>query len=280
MNTKFNRITQVLNEKIKILLGISFACFLFILFFQPFPGDRFDFNNRLLFIAGFGAILFFIMFLVKIAWPWIINRKTNDENKTVLNRNLSSFIILVLSSVAFTFYLRYVGQVSISFYVVFKVVLICLAAPATFKLYDMYRELMRQNDSLLLQVDSLEKKISKYEEESLNKSIEFISETGTDNLSLLISEVILVQSADNYVEITYLEGDSFRKKLIRNTLKNIEIQLRQYPNFIRCHRTCIVNLHFVEKLHHESGQHWLNIRGSDEKIPVSRQYLLKLKEVL
>ena len=280
MNTRFDRITQFLNEKIKILLSISFAVFLFILFFQPFPGDKFDFNDRLLFIAGFGVILFIIMFLVKIACPWVINRKRNDENNTVINQYLSSFIILVLSSVAFTFYLRYVGQVSISFYVVFKVVLICTAAPLSFKLYDMFRELKRQNDSLVSQVETLEKKISKYEEESLNQLIEFVSESGTDNLSLLIAEVILVQSADNYVEISYMEGNNVRKKLIRNTLKNIEIQLKQYPNFIRCHRTCIVNLHFVEKLHHEYGQHWLKIRGSDEKIPVSRQYLLKLKEVL
>lgn len=280
MNTRFNRITHVLNEKIKILLGTSFAVFLFILFFQPFPGDRFDFNNRLLFIAGFGAILFFIMFLVKIAWPWIFNRKRGDENKTLINQYLSSFIILILSSVAFTFYLRYVGQVNISFYVVFKVVLICMAGPLTFIIYDIYKDLKRQNESLLSQVETLEKKISKYEEESLNKSIEFVSETGTDNLSLLIAEVILVQSADNYVEISFMEGENIRKKLIRNTLKNIEIQLKQYPNFVRCHRTCIVNLHFVEKLHHEAGQHWLNIRGSAEKIPVSRQYLLKLKEIL
>ncbi|NSW93791.1 MAG: LytTR family transcriptional regulator [Bacteroidales bacterium] len=279
MNTRFNRIVKVMNEKVKIMLGISFAVFLFILFFQPFPGDRFDFNNRLLFVAGFGAIIFIIMFLVKIVWLWISNRIRHDGDRAETDPYLSGLIVLILSSVAFNFYLRYVGMVSISFYVVFKVALICLIAPVILILYDKHSKLTNLKDSLSLKIEALEKKILLYEEESLNKSIEFISETGPDKLSLSIAEIVFVRSADNYVEVTYKEGENFRKKLIRNTLKNVEIQLRQYPNFIRCHRTFIVNLHHVGKLHHESGQHWLSIKGADEKIPVSRQYLLKLKEL-
>lgn len=280
MNSRLARISQIVNERLRILLGISFAVFLFILFFQPFPGDRFDFNNRLLFVGGFGAIMFLVMFLIRIVWYWIINRRRRIDNKSEINPYLSGLIILLLSSVAFSFYLLYVGQVSISFYLVFKVVLICLAAPAILIVHDKYLALIHQRDYLASQIEALGKKIQRYEEESLNKSIEFISESGTENLSLLIAEVVLVQSADNYVEVTYMEGESIRKKLIRNTLKNIEIQLRQFPNFIRCHRTCIVNIHYAEKLHHESGHYWLSIRGSIGKIPVSRQYLLKLKEIL
>jgi len=75
-----------------------------------------------------------------------------------------------------------------------------------------------------------------------------------------------------------MEGDNYRKKLIRNTLRNIELQIRQYSNFIRCHRICIVNLHYIDKLIRRDSNHWLIIRGFDEQVPVSRQYLLKLKE--
>jgi DNA-binding LytR/AlgR family response regulator len=82
------------------------------------------------------------------------------------------------------------------------------------------------------------------------------------------------------VEIVYKEGESCKKKLIRNTLRNIETQIKQYTNFIRCHRTCIVNVHFIERLDRDSNNHWLIIRGFDETIPVSRQFLLKVKEAL
>jgi DNA-binding LytR/AlgR family response regulator len=77
-----------------------------------------------------------------------------------------------------------------------------------------------------------------------------------------------------------MEGQKLKKALIRNTLKNIELQIKQYSNFIRCHRTFVVNLHYVVKLNHDYNSHWVTIKGYDEKVPVSRQYLLKLKEAL
>jgi len=280
MFLKISQLVKLLNERLRLLLSISFAIFLFILFFQPFPLDRFDFDNRLLIMGGFGVIVFVFMYLVPIAFPWIIIRNNQKENEPVLTSYMSGFIIFLLCSVAFTFYLRYVGFVDISFYIVFKVVLICLAPPAALKLYDINSGLIKQNESLISERKKIQKQVEKYEEDNLNKSIEFVSETTTDNLTLLISEVVFIQSADNYVEIAYMDGDNLRKKLIRNTLKNIEFFIKQYSNFIRCHRTCIVNMHYIEKLHQDYSTHWITIKGSNEKIPVSRQYLLKLKEAL
>jgi DNA-binding LytR/AlgR family response regulator len=280
MNSKINQLVQVLNQKLSLLISISFGIFLFILFFQPFPLERFDFNNRLLIIAGFGGIVFLFMLLIRIVFPWMIQKSNQNPNEPVLTSYLNGFIILALCSVAFVFYLRYVGSVRISFYIVFKVVLICLAPPVALKLYDVNKELFQQNESLVSERKIIQKQIEKYEEDNLNKSIEFISETSTENLNLLIAEVIFIQSADNYVEIAYMECDTFKKKLIRNTLKNIELQIKQYSNFIRCHRTCIVNMHYIEKLNQDYGSHWITIKGYQEKIPVSRQYLLKLREAL
>ncbi len=280
MNKKFDRFVQLLNKEIRLLLSISFGIFLFILFFQPFPLERFDFNNRLLFVAGFGAIVFFFMFLLRIAFPRIIQKNDQNGSEPALSLYLGSLIILTLCSVAFTFYLRYVGFVSISFYIVFKIVLICLAPPVALKLYDVNKGLIQQNESLISERKTIQKQIEKYEEDNLNKSIEFISETGTENLTLLIAEIIFIQSADNYVEIVYMDGNNFKKILIRNTMKNIELQIKPYSNFIRCHRSCIVNMHYIEKLHQDYSSHWIILKGYQERIPVSRQYLLKLREAL
>jgi DNA-binding LytR/AlgR family response regulator len=280
MNNKFNHLVQLLNEKLGLFLSISFGIFLFILFFQPFPGDRFDFNNRLLFVAGYGGIVFLFMFLVQVALPWLVEDNHQDGNEPVLSSYLGSFIILSLSSVAFVFYMRYVGFISISFYIVFKVVLICLVPPVVLRLYDTNKELSHQKESLISDKKLLQKQVEKYEDDNLNKSIEFVSEISTENLTLLIAEVAFIQSADNYVEIVYKQGDDFKKELIRNTLKNIELQIKQYSNFIRCHRICIVNIHYVEKLNKSYTSHWITLKGYDEKIPVSRQYLLKIKEAL
>jgi hypothetical protein len=280
MTSKFNRLVQSLKENLSIILSTSFGIFLFFLFFQPFSLDRFDFDDRLLFIAGFGGIVFLFMFLSRIVFLWLTLNDHQNGGESVPTSYISGFFILALSSVAFVFYMRYVGFISISFYVVFKVVLICLFPPVVLWLYDTNKEIYRQNELLITEKKILQKHVEKYEEDNLNKSIEFVSETNTENLTLLVAEVVYVQSADNYVEILYKQGDDFKKKLIRNTLKNIEVQIKQYSNFIRCHRICIVNMHYIEKLNQNYSNHWITIKGYHEKIPVSRQYLLKIKEAL
>jgi DNA-binding LytR/AlgR family response regulator len=92
--------------------------------------------------------------------------------------------------------------------------------------------------------------------------------------------VAFIRSADNYVEIVYRESEVSKKKLIRNTLKNIEQQIKIYSNFTRCHRICIINTHFIDRLEKSADNHWIIIKGYDEKIPVSRPYLLKIKELM
>jgi DNA-binding LytR/AlgR family response regulator len=280
MSKKPNPLIILLKEKLGLFLSISLGVFLFILFFQPFPLEELDFNNRLVFVAGLAGIVFLFMVLVRITFPWIIRNYDQTQTEPILPYYLRGFTMLVLSSVAFAFYLHYVGFVHISFHIMFKVVLICLAPPVVLWLYDSKKELKQQNESLKKKLETTQTQIEKYKEENLNKSIEFISETGSENLKLKLENVALIKSADNYVEIVYREGDRFYKKLIRNTLKNIEQQLKPYSNFIRCHRICIVNLVFIEKLNRKFNNHWLTIKDYDEQIPVSRQYLLKVKEAL
>lgn len=280
MNKKQNQLISILKEELGILLSISFGVFLFILFFQPFPLSRFDFNNKLLFVAGSAAVVFLIMILVRMVFPWFVQKQEHSYNESVLPSFIGGFAILSLSSVALAFYLHYVGFVSITFYIMFKVVLICLAPPVILRLYDTVKKLKQQNESLIKEKDMIRKQVEKYEDDYLNKSIGFVSENRTDDLNLLIADVAFIKAADNYVEIVYKENDHFKKKLIRSTLKSIELQIKSYSVFIRCHRTCIINTHFIEKLNRNYSNFWLTIKGYNEQIPVSRQYLAKLKEIL
>jgi DNA-binding LytR/AlgR family response regulator len=279
VSINFDHLISDLKEELGLLLSISFGVFLFVLFFQPFPFVGFDLNNTLLFVGGLGVMVFIIMAIIRIAIPWVFSSK-KENREPVLPSYFNGFIILVLTSLAFVFYIRYVGQVGITFYITVKTVLICAVPPLALWLYDMIQDLKQQNEILVVERKIIQKQIEKYEEDMLNKSIEFISENNSENLKLLVSEIAFIRSADNYVEIVYKEGDLFKKTLIRNTLKNIEQQIRQYSNFIRCHRICIVNLHYIEKLSRNDHSHWLTIRGLEEQVPVSRQYLLKLKEAL
>jgi len=85
-----------------------------------------------------------------------------------------------------------------------------------------------------------------------------------DVLKINVSDIICISSADNYVEVSYLLNQGLRKKLLRNTLKNIH---EQQPDLLKVHRSHIINpVHFKE---------WINsntIQLTKMKVPISKNY--------
>jgi DNA-binding LytR/AlgR family response regulator len=282
MNKKLEQIFLLIKEDRKLFLKISFGVFLFILFFQPFAIEHFDFNNRLLIIAGMAIIVFLSMAFVKAALIWIIKSESQTFQDPTLLSYLAGFIMMVINSVALAFYLRYVGEVTITFYTMFKIILISLFTPVALVILYEISDLKHQIELLSTEKENIQKGIQKQEQEQdyLSNSIVFTSDNATDTLTLPVSDVTLIRSADNYVEVAFVENKLYKKKLIRNTLKNVEQLTKPYPNFVRCHRICIVNTLYIEKLNKKFNNYWITMKGSEEQVPVSRQYLLKLKESL
>ena len=60
----------------------------------------------------------------------------------------------------------------------------------------------------------------------------------------------------------------------------VEEQLKKHPEFIRCHRTTIINTKYILKLVSGYQGYRLIIHEYDKEVPVSRQYLLRVKEIL
>lgn len=273
MNTRIHQWLQIVKPDMKIFLWVSLGIFLFILFFQPFSLDQFDFNNRLLVVAGLGAITFILMMITRSFFPY-----AETEQPHTIPGLYNSLVLLALGSVAFAFYLRYVGLVEITFFVMFKVIFICLVPPVTLRLCDAFREIRYNNQKLRSMLEINENSENSSTVAGISESVLFTSDNSTENLRLPSSEIVFIKSADNYVEVAYRENDTLKKQLLRNTLKRIEEQLKPYPQFIRCHRICIVNALYIEKLDNENQNYWIKVKGYSEKLPVSRQYLIKVKE--
>ena len=261
-----------------VLTGISLGIFLFLLFFQPFTLDKFDFNNQLLFLFGIGAILFVFTGLIRMGLPLWFQGGPAKNIHAPFPPHVSGFIILILNAVALSFYLRYVGSVPVTFYLIFKVVFICMIPPLILRVYDMLEDLKKQNEWYLEENKRLQAQIQHLRENNSNDNITLISENGREKYDFPVMNVVMIRSADNYVEIIYKEGERLKKQLLRNRLKHIEHQTIQYSSFIRCHRTCIVNLHHTDDLIRYQNNYWLNIKDFPEKVPVSRQYLMRIKE--
>ncbi len=270
----------MLKEDIRTISLISLGIFLFTLFFEPFSLPLQAFESRLVFLAGMAGIVFLVTAVVRAAFPQTAAAAAEHSLRNVLISYGSGFTMLVLSSVALAFYLRFVGSVNISFYVMFRIILICMAPPVALRTISRWKELTARNATLLSEKENAGQRTDGATEASLPRPVEFISENFNDNITLLTSEVVYMRSADNYVEIYHHEEGQLKKKLIRNTLSNVELLLKPFPAFIRCHRTCIVNREFAESFYSKDHNYWLHLQGANEEIPVSRQYVLKIKEAM
>ena len=260
---------NILNAFLRIGFGIALGLFLFILFFQPFKLDNTDVNNYILTIAGFSGITFLLIGVLQIIMPWSFPKRLNRKNWDLKREIILQFLLWVLNSVAWAFYIVYVADVKLSMYLEVKIVILSLAPPLIILFIKEIRSLRMQLDGLIVK-----------HREKRQEHIELVSENRSEKLALASGELILVKSSENYVEIQYMAGGSGTKKLLRTTFKSIEDQLRPFSQMIRCHRSYIVNMDQVIKLHREYGRIYLKMNGIEEDIPVSRQYLLGIKNAL
>ncbi len=279
-NNTINQFITLSKKYFKTYLGISISVFLFILFFQPFPTKNFEFENKQLFIAGFGLIIFLIQVLIQIIFQrHLIGIGTKEEENSLLN-TVYYFSQVALTSVALVFYIRYVGHTKMTFNIVVRVVIICMSVPITIHLKNTLTSMHWRYKNLLQEYRLMQDKIKQFSENYTNRFIEMKSENNSDNIRILVSEIVFIKSADNYVEVGYLEGGEFKKKMIRNSLKNIETQLKEFNNFVRTHRSSIVNMQYIAKLNKNFNTYWLTLDETKEIIPVSRQYLMAVKDLL
>ncbi|MBU8893013.1 MAG: LytTR family transcriptional regulator [Bacteroidales bacterium] len=262
------------------LFMISFGVFLFILFFQPFPLEMLDYDSRLLFVTGFGAITFLLACLVFILLPLSIPKWFNINEWESDPPIILSILFMVTMATSYAFYIRYVGLVLLTLYVMFKIVLVCLLPLIILIILYKNRALERIIGILQEQNKYYFSKIGEYEKIGEDEEIDITSNNKSDKLTLKYKNIISIKSADNYTEIYYLENDSVEKKLIRNTLKNIESQLADQRSFIRCHRTRIVNILHIDKPVRSYSGYSLKMNYLEERVPVSRQYLMQVKEAI
>ncbi len=89
---------------------------------------------------------------------------------------------------------------------------------------------------------------------------------------LKFSELVYAGAEGGYVRIQTAGGESL---LLTGKLKQLENMLSG-PEFLRCHHSWLVNLHFVEEIKVEDGAWSLLIGG--EAIPVSREKRRALRE--
>lgn len=111
---------------------------------------------------------------------------------------------------------------------------------------------------------------------------ELLTLTGNtkEAIELLPYEIHYIEASGNYVEIYYGNKDKIQQKLLRATIKQIEEQLHERPELVRCHRAFIVNSNHITRVNGNAQGYRLRLNNITPEIPVSRTYMKSLKETL
>jgi len=145
--------------------------------------------------------------------------------------------------------------------------LVLLLPYSALHLYFSYKEKERQL-SLLAE--------EKIEAAGKQDVFSFYDEKNELRLSIKGTNLLYLESADNYVCVWYLNKGILTKFMLRNTLKAIEESLEN-TNVLRCHRSFMVNFDQVKMIRREKDGAYIDfgIEGVSD-IPISRTYSEKV----
>ena len=104
--------------------------------------------------------------------------------------------------------------------------------------------------------------------------------TTNETVTLQISHLLYIEAVGNYVKVCHLHNDEVRIDMLRNTMKQMEETLQDYPMIVRCHRAFLVNLGQVEQIISHSGSTQLLIRQCHKSLPVSRSNMAQVKAAI
>lgn len=261
------------NAKVIFFISVVIGAFLFL--FKPFNYNELTDREMLIFSTAISLITFAVLSINMIVLPAYIKSIVDIRRWNILKEIL--WDLWLFASVAFGYFLffRLNPIFEISKNDVLKISLISVLAISILVVLNQNR-LVKLNLNLALNLN--QKLMSKFN--SGQDKIFFESEYKKDSISLTVDSIRLIKSAGNYIEIYFSENGKIIKHLIRNTLKYAEELLKNYNFIFKCHRTYLVNVNFIVKAEGTPQGVKIHLKEIDVLIPVSRNYVGKLQELI
>ena len=262
-----------------ILISLFIAFLMLIL--QPFGLS--GYHGRLMpyIELGYGIITFIVLIIDLFVVPFFFKNLFDTRKWTVLKQIILEMCILFTIGVGNYLY----TSLFLSFSNSFKAFLI-------FQFYTLVIGIIPILVSTILNQNSLLSENLKLANEmnndlnstqdllTINDKIFIQAENNKDKLEVNLSNFIYIASTGNYIQVFYLLNNEVKNILMRNTLKQVEEQLKDCHSIIKCHRAFLVNKNKILRVKGNSQGLRLILQNTDEEIPVSRNYSKSLKEII
>jgi hypothetical protein len=113
------------------------------------------------------------------------------------------------------------------------------------------------------------------------ESVHLVAENKKQAFAEEVERVILIHSSGNYVEIYWIDRkQAVRRRLFRQSFRNVEMALESSDVMLKCHRCWMVNINKVMKMKRSANAYHLEMEQIEFTIPVSRNWVAVFKEKL
>jgi hypothetical protein len=245
--------------------------FVFLIVFEPFGAAR-SISYKYVFLAGFGVSVFFGVATTYFILPRLFRKFFNPEKWTIVKEILLQFCcILIISAFNSLHNYNWWRDIDLfqNFFIFLKITITIGIFPIIGLIFFKERTLSKRNIerarllSNQLQPGKEEDTITvQIQEESIKES----------PIVMPLSEFIYAQSEGNYITLYYLENSALVQKLIRLSLKQLEIQLVNLPQIKRCHRSYLINTQHITSLDGNARSLTIQLDKVARPIPVSRLF--------
>jgi hypothetical protein len=267
------------SQRKKVIQAFLFGLFvfLFLLIFQPFGLLNYQNDYKVLQILGYGAVTTLSMlasnFSFSLFFPKWYDLRSWTVGKNILYI-LWMFFLIGMNNWIYSIMLGFWGF-SIRAFLIFQAVTLLIGIfPVTISTLIIYHNRLK---AALKEAQALNQNIHPHHP-AINKPVILIpSQNKSENLNVDLEHLLYVKAVENYVELC-LDN---KKVILRNTLKSVEMTLADFPQFKRCHRSFLVNLHKVKSFSGNAQGLSLKFEAANvEEIPVSRAYVPEIKAAL
>ena len=262
------------NVKKKFFTAFIFGnfIFLFLFLFQPFGINDWKIDNKALVLAGYGLITFVVVLFNSLILEFLLKKWFSEKNWRVWKEILWALWNILLIGTVNLLYSKWQAGFSLTlanfFMYQWITLLIGLIPVALITLWN-HNRLQTRNLKEALNLTKVIKSDGVLQLEK-HPLVTLAGDHVKDSIQLDPENLLYMEADDNYVEVVWVDGNQIQKKLLRNTLKNLETQFSSASYIFRCHRSYLVNLRKVISVSGNSQGYKLHLRGTEELIPVSR----------
>jgi len=267
-------------HNLRTITIVSMGSMLIMLYFQPFGINFLASAKDGYFVLAIGLVAAAIFFFNTLILPGLFPKLFESAKWTVRKElvwNVGMFAVLI---VGFTFTALVFNISSMKSLTIFRSGALALLPLLLFNIANYNNSLKSKVVQVIDTGRHWLAEERKGTHNAANEHVRIESENGKEVFEEDLRNIIVIQSASNYIEIFYREGTSIRKQMIRQTLNNVESLLAVYSNIKKCHRCCLVNIDQISRLTGTAPNYTLEANGLEFRIPVARQNVVKFRKLL